>query len=37
MGLSFSAPPANNDPNERGFYPRLYYADIGYENLLIFD
>ncbi|MDR1246277.1 MAG: hypothetical protein LBK57_04535 [Clostridiales Family XIII bacterium] len=39
VGMMFSAPPASRflDPseNEFGFYPWLYYADIGYENLVI--
>jgi hypothetical protein len=37
VGMMFSAPPASKISGERGFYPWIYYADVGCENLRLFD
>jgi hypothetical protein len=39
-GMMFYALPASGDPGDpdgQSYYPRIDYADIGYENLRIFD
>jgi hypothetical protein len=36
-GMMLCAPPVDGDPGGQSYYPRIDYADIGYENLRIFD